>query len=487
MVFFLSRTSLPRSNTLPQTSSAANNNCSEPSRPGGSQPPSYSMVEVSLADSNEEFPPAPPRYSMILQHRRSSDNTQRRLNPTLSPSQTKHGYHISNKNRVWATLTIFSRSSTLTHAFPRFYGNDPVSGTVDLNLDSPQTINSITISLRGRVKTSLSGEGSYTFLDQSIFIWSRHSEDPRHSSAPSGQKFEGKLSGTYSWPFTVPFPKEVAIAGHDEVFPIPQTFFERGVDANVQYELILRVAHGVLRRDSKLQAGIVYIPDITAEPASSLRQRAYLEGNLVPSPADDPLGWVAKPQVLITGSLNCNFVGLECTLFIAHPQCFTPGTVIPCYIRIYTENSVALELLATSDSINVKLVRRVKYYQNPEQAASHYRARAASKQLKESGAFEAVQETARAVWWSPPSLLPEQGCTREMAGEIHLAKDLQPSCSFFPFNVLYAVELHPFDLSSFRVNSKQRSKALVSHSVGIATLHSEGPVPVPFTDSLRVL
>ena len=97
---------------------------------------------------------------------------------------------------------------------------------------------------------------------------------------------------------------------------------------------------------------------------------------------------------------------------------------------------MALELLATSDSINVKLVRRVKYYQDPEQAASHYRARAASKQLKQSGVFEVVQETARAVWWSPPSLVPAQDCTREMAGEIHLAEDLQPSCSFFPFNVL---------------------------------------------------
>ena len=64
----------------------------------------------------------------------------------------------------------------------------------------------------------------------------------------------------------------------------------------------------------RLQASIVYIPDITAEPASSLRQRAYLEGNLVPSPADDPLGWVAKPQVLITGSLYYSFVGLECTV-----------------------------------------------------------------------------------------------------------------------------------------------------------------------------
>lgn len=148
MAFFSSRTSLPRSNTLPQTSSAANNDCPEPSRPSGSQPPKYSMVDVSSVDLNEEFPPAPPRYSMILQHRRSSDNTQTMPNPTPSPSQTKHEYHISYKNKVWAILTIFSRWSTLTHPFPWFYGNDPVSGTVDFNLDSPQTINSITISVR---------------------------------------------------------------------------------------------------------------------------------------------------------------------------------------------------------------------------------------------------------------------------------------------------------------------------------------------------
>ena len=148
MAFFCSRTSLPRSNSLPQTSSAANNDCPEPSRPSGSHPPNYSMADVSSVDPNEEPPPAPPRYSMVLQPRRSSDNTQTRPNPTPSPSQAKHEYHISHKNKVWAILTIFSRSSTLTHAFPRFYGNDPVSGTVDLNLDSPQTINSITISVR---------------------------------------------------------------------------------------------------------------------------------------------------------------------------------------------------------------------------------------------------------------------------------------------------------------------------------------------------
>ena len=68
-------------------------------------------------------------------------------------------------------------------------------------------------------------------------------------------------------------------------------------------------------------------------------------------------------------------------------------------------------------------------------------------------------------WWLPPSLPGQKGGW----------SDLQ-----------YAVELHPFDLSTFRVNSKQASKALVSHSVGIATLHSEGPVPVSFTHPRRV-
>ena len=36
------------------------------------------------------------------------------------------------------------------------------------------------------------------------------------------------------------------------VFPIPQTFLERGIHANVQYELGLHIAHGMLRPASKL-------------------------------------------------------------------------------------------------------------------------------------------------------------------------------------------------------------------------------------------
>lgn len=36
------------------------------------------------------------------------------------------------------------------------------------------------------------------------------------------------------------------------VYPLPQTFLERGIHANVQYELGLHIAHGMLRPASKL-------------------------------------------------------------------------------------------------------------------------------------------------------------------------------------------------------------------------------------------
>lgn len=35
------------------------------------------------------------------------------------------------------------------------------------------------------------------------------------------------------------------------VYPLPQTFLERGIHANVQYELGLHIAHGMLRPASK--------------------------------------------------------------------------------------------------------------------------------------------------------------------------------------------------------------------------------------------
>lgn len=69
------------------------------------------------------------------------------------------------------------------------------------------------------------------------------------------KKFEGKLSGEYTWPFMLTFPKEVTIRGQHQYlskeYPTPRTFVEDGTNTSVEYELALRVTHGMLRADSK--------------------------------------------------------------------------------------------------------------------------------------------------------------------------------------------------------------------------------------------
>lgn len=117
------------------------------------------------------------------------------------------------------------------------------------------------LQLRGRITASSYEDGSCTFIDQPIISWTRSNGDPRSVSpsiednaGPStsrAKKFDGKLSGQYSWPFSFPFPKDLPALGQGNRIPAPQSFFEREVQASVQYDLVLRMTHGILRSDSK--------------------------------------------------------------------------------------------------------------------------------------------------------------------------------------------------------------------------------------------
>lgn len=181
--------------------------------------------------------------------------------------------------------------------------------------------------------------------------WNRNNGDPRSipstvqndsgtiSRSPSPKKFEGKLSGEYNWPFTFPFPSSVAIPGQGGNLQIPQTFLERGVKGNVQYEFSLRITHGMLRSDSKyilhfsssvvrkliqmhrLQADISYIPNITPPPSSILRQLSYGDNLTIPGPEVDPIGWFTLPPVTMRGKVfGERNVKFQCTvsLFITY-------------------------------------------------------------------------------------------------------------------------------------------------------------------------
>lgn len=130
-------------------------------------------------------------------------------------------------------------------------------------------------------------------------------------------------------------------------------------------------------------------------------------------------------------------------------------------------------MLASHKMINVKLVRRVHFSQDASQAAAH---------------IEGVEDVEKAVWWAPldDDDLQEGPNVRRYSGEIHLRKELQPSCDFFPFRVSYFVELHSFDPSVFKLSGPNSGydpaiRHLALYPVRIGTLLGDGPAPVPFT------
>ncbi|KDR84081.1 hypothetical protein GALMADRAFT_54556 [Galerina marginata CBS 339.88] len=487
---------------------------------------------------------SPPRYSNVFQtrsrqtpqRRHRNHSTERDANTTSSPSSSSvpqvHEYHVTGggKARPWATVKVHggasarSRSTPRGQKVPRFSGSDLALGWLELNLDTPQNINSVSLSLRGQVITNSYDDGSCTFLDQPIISWTRANGDPRsmilplrdtsNSSSSRPKKFDGKFSGQYIWPFSFAFPRSIPIPGqHDQgANPslIPQTLLERETKGSVKYELVLRITHGILRVDSKLHINVVYVPDIQPAPSSILRQLAYSEHRRPPGPQDDALGWFSHPPVVSRGTLfSERNAAFQSTLSLASPRSYTRGTTIPCHLSIQSRDIEGLDALANAECIAVRLVRRVQYY---EDAGRSLMSSSGRHKLVFGGSATAVKASADAAlapvivetmevenvsWWCNPdaSSEVENSNERQLVGEIHLNKELQPSCDFPLFKVSYFVELLPFESPVFKPSGSilsnngrgetALSQALLSLPITVATLQGEGPLPIPFTKPLR--
>ncbi|KAF8165752.1 hypothetical protein B0H34DRAFT_794105 [Crassisporium funariophilum] len=124
------------------------------------------------------------------------------------------------QDKAWATLHLFSRKSIpgnpqpLQHRpkAPRFWSSDPVAGVLDLNLDSAQSIQQITLKIRGKIITSSFEGGTHTFLDHETILWSKNSTEKQESLTSTKSKSDGKLIGEHHFPFTFPFPANVDLS-----------------------------------------------------------------------------------------------------------------------------------------------------------------------------------------------------------------------------------------------------------------------------------
>ncbi|TRM64338.1 hypothetical protein BD626DRAFT_491497 [Schizophyllum amplum] len=410
----------------------------------------HSLAPVSLAASQQPsamfFLPSLVDEELPCYSRR--DNLP---SPSTPRTPTEHTYTLGDGKRPWLSLTMVSNARAGA-VVPQYHEKEHVRGTVHLRADKRDSIQAVNLLIKGRVITGASAGDSFTFLNLNAPLWSRsggvHSEN-----VPEGD----------AWQFSIPLPINTTVHmgdGSERTFALPGTFLEKDAPVSVKYDFVVIAARGKLRSDGQINATFGYAPSSRPLPPSIYRQIAYQQGTHIPSPLADPEGWHTRRDVLVRGTLFCaRQVELTCQLSLARPLTYTRGSVLPLYLTMAGPDLECVDLLGAPQAIVVVLQRRIAY--------------------RTAGQREQRDEVGRAVWW--PAQPPSPDClTRDLEGEIHLTKDLKPSCNVPSFVLSYHVVMYPFEATGFKPGPPTTSDGHVARElVDIATMHPKGPIPRP--------
>ncbi|TFK22449.1 hypothetical protein FA15DRAFT_559352, partial [Coprinopsis marcescibilis] len=289
------------------------------------QSPSYSTlvpvdhtspVDTDGASFRTLVPPSrrstfrPPRYSSVV------ESGQEDLDGSLE-GQFPYCYPIKSgfRNKKWATLYIqnwrgHNNRQSKTTPF-KVFGGDAISGVLELELESSQTITAIKLTIKGKIITGYLDADTFNIVEHPTTVWDRSRGDPKNPHATKA--FDGVFgSGIYRFPFSIPFPTHTNISTRSpswkdsdpsspisptevarssvktgsispflsgnpgeadgtqamaqarleggsqalepvdpDVHMLPPSFLERNVPANTKYELTLCITHGMLRSDTR--------------------------------------------------------------------------------------------------------------------------------------------------------------------------------------------------------------------------------------------
>ncbi|KAJ7592897.1 hypothetical protein C8J56DRAFT_1045349 [Mycena floridula] len=423
----------------------------------------------------------------------------------------EHVLELSDKRgKPWASLKLFSNAGG-SKSLPTFVQGDKITGSVSLELSEEDSISSIDISvsfIRGTfvprlgpiVKgnafcgTASPGDdtGQFKFLDQGFTLWSKDMGDPRQPGSSSGQRYSGKLSGSYSWPFSFELPQEVFVSatsssfdGDDTVtsYPPPPSLLEKDCIATITYTLVVDFRRGKFRSDSRIQSMIVYVPATRPEPPSRLRQLAYQEHSPLLGPDADPEGWTSPQHIIVRGTIfSSRNIQLSCKLCLATPLAYTRGTAIPLSLSIRSTDRQGLDLLSNPKAIKVKLSRALDLHDQ----RSHHLNSTARGDVKALNSWthtlpkHDITDIGLANWWpSEEGAQANDDDERIFSGEILLPKALKPSCAISHLKLYYTVSLMPFEVVGFV--SSATTTPLLEQRVEIVTTFAKGPRPLVYS------
>ncbi|KAJ7705564.1 hypothetical protein B0H17DRAFT_1038321 [Mycena rosella] len=427
-------------------------------------PPSYHPrssvasrpVSVLPTYTLEEEAPAPPPAA-------TSEPAAARPNIPLTPAPKEFIYEIKNiRGKPMITLTLLG-DPRLGRSVPAFTEGANITGSVKLNLKSPDPIESIVIFVRGDLVTAGDEEQRLNFFRMRKYVWRPAMGDPRAPSEDGTANWEEKLHGEYHWPLSLKLPERLeASQGGGEGNRLPHTFAERFSRACTEYYLELRInRRGRFRSDDRLMTQFGFFSMQQPGRPSLLRQLAYETNAPVPTPLSDPEGWHALAPVQIRGMIfGERSVDTKCTVFLAKPLCYTRGTTIPCAMTIETADTQAADVLAAITSSALYLQRCVT--------------------CTFKGTATDFSPCGQATWWPSPDGAAAQRHQRHLMGEIHLRKDLHPSTAIKPFRVEYAVAVFPPAAVAFKP-AMAGSGPLCTQPVEIVTRFAPGPRPIAAT------
>ncbi|KAJ7244091.1 hypothetical protein C8J57DRAFT_1191615 [Mycena rebaudengoi] len=370
----------------------------------------------------------------------------------------KFSYDIKNRSRKpWAILVVHG-DPRLGKTIPTVVVGSNLTGSVSLALQTRETIQAVTVSVKAEIIRISGGVPAVRTLifETKTTLWSAAEGDPQT------REESGKLKGEYTWPFSIHIPT-TSVSKEGKPFELPHTFFERALNFSIQYSVELRIMRGKLRQDDKRDCTLGVFSMRQPGPPSILRQLAYQEHSPLLGPDADPEGWQSLPSFSISGLLfSVLTIDVKCTLALAKPLCYTRSSSIPCALTIETASAQALDVLASPTAALVYLERHTT-------STTHGTSRSDANALV----------CGQAVFWaSTEGAAAETSLRRQLMGEIHLRPTLQPSTDVVDFLIEYTVLVFPFQATGFKPH---RYAPLLRQKVNIVARYASGPRAITYT------
>ncbi|KAJ1307278.1 hypothetical protein OPQ81_001388 [Rhizoctonia solani] len=222
--------------------------------------------------------------------------------------------------------------------FPVYYDGGTVQGSVQIRLESPQTIRSVVVEVEGTLHL-LSAYDTPPLWHEKRKLW---------DSSGNFEPQSIRSSGEWSWDFSFPIPTHFdnTANGGSPRTKLPGNFSLKPYTGFMQYRVLLFVKRGKYLIDLVELQTLFFIP--------------YYQGNTPPGPESDPDGWKPCDVIHAKGIVFGNReVSLVYRPFLANPTTYPRGGAIFYRIGVSGSDSQALGLLSSPAAITVLLVREI--------------------------------------------------------------------------------------------------------------------------------